>query len=194
MKKKIILIILILALIPLKSYSKKIEIIIKIDNEIITNIDINNELKYLKFLNPKLKDLSKKSLYNIAKSSITREVIKENELKKILNINADFKLKEKIEKRLINNLSLKNSEELEYKILENNLNYETVLKKLKIESLWNQYIFEKFNKKININENYLKDQVKKQKADIKPKYEYYLFEILFELDKKKNLENRLNLI
>ena len=194
MKKKIILIILILVLIPLKSYSKKIEIIIKINNEIITNIDIDNELKYLKFLNPKLKDLSKKSLYNIAKSSITREVIKENELKKILNINADFKLKEKIENRLINNLSLKNSEELEYKILENNLNYETVLKKLKIESLWNQYIFEKFNKKININENYLKDQVKKQKADIKPKYEYYLFEILFELDKKKNLENRLNLI
>ncbi len=194
MNYKVVLIMLILIIIPIKSYGKKVEIILKIDQEIITNIDVNHEINYLKFLNPKLKDINKKNLYNIAKSSIIREIIKEKELNKILNIDADFNLKNSIEKRLINNLSLNDIEELKYKIFESNLKYETVLRKLKIESLWNQYIFEKFNTKININENYLKAQVKKQKENIKPKYEYYLFEILFELSEKKNLNEKLNLI
>ena len=194
MNYKVVLVILILIIIPIKSYGKKVEIILKIDEEIITNIDINHEINYLKFLNPKLKDINEKNLYNIAKSSIIREIIKEKELNKILNIDADYNLKNSIEKRLINNLSLKNIEELKYKIFESNLKYKTVLRKLKIESLWNQYIFEKFNTKININENYLKAQVKKQKENIKPKHEYYLFEILFELSEKKNLNEKLNLI
>lgn len=194
MNYKVVLIILILIIIPIKSYGKNVEIILKIDEEIITNIDINHEINYLKFLNPKLKDINEKNLYNIAKSSIIREIIKEKELNKILNIDADYNLKNSIEKRLINNLSLKNIEELKYKIFESNLKYKTVFRKLKIESLWNQYIFEKFNTKVNINENYLKAQVKKQKENIKPKHEYYLFEILFELSEKKNLNEKLNLI
>ena len=194
MNYKDVLIILILIIIPIKSYGKNVEIILKIDEEIITNIDINHEINYLKFLNPKLKDINEKNLYNIAKSSIIREIIKEKELNKILNIDADYNLKNSIEKRLINNLSLKNIEELKYKIFESNLKYKTVFRKLKIESLWNQYIFEKFNTKVNINENYLKAQVKKQKENIKPKHEYYLFEILFELSEKKNLNEKLNLI
>ena len=81
------------------------------------------------------------------------------------------------------------------KIIEkNNLKYEKVFFKLKIESLWNMYIFEKFNKKVKIDEEYLMNQVKKQKQNIKPKYEYYLHEILFEIDEKTNLENKLKLI
>ena len=38
----------------------EIKIQVEIDDEIITNIDVENEKKYLIFLNPKLKELKKK--------------------------------------------------------------------------------------------------------------------------------------
>ena len=50
------------------SFSLNIEIKAKIDNLIITNIDIENEIKYLIFLNPKLNELGKKEKINIAKN------------------------------------------------------------------------------------------------------------------------------
>ena len=56
------------------------EIIVKVDNKIITKIDINNEVKYLSSLNPSLKNLSKNDLFQIAKSSLIREKIKEIEI------------------------------------------------------------------------------------------------------------------
>ena len=93
MNKKIITIILLFIILPLKSYGKKIEIVLKIDEEIVTNFDIANEINYLSFLNPKLKTIDKQRLYNIAKSSLTREIVKEKKLKSFLslNINDDVK-------------------------------------------------------------------------------------------------------
>ena len=80
------------------------------------------------------------------------------------------------------------------RIFENNLVYDEVIKKLTIESYWNQYIFEKFNNRVNIDNEYLKIRIEQQKNNRKPKYEYYIFEILFELDKNKNLGEKLNII
>ena len=59
-----------------------IKIIAKVDNEIITNIDIKNEIKYLLFLNPKLDQLNKNQIDEIAKNSLITEIVKKNELKK----------------------------------------------------------------------------------------------------------------
>ena len=194
MQIRILIIIFIVLCIPSKILGNTIEIVLKIDDKIITNIDVSEEIKYLSLLNPKLKNINRKSLYNIAKSSLTREIIKKKELKKILDIDANFNLSNSIEKKLINILAVENLNDLKTKIAKNNLKYEKVFFKLKIESLWNMYIFEKFNKKVKIDEEYLMNQVKKQKQNIKPKYEYYLHEILFEIDEKTNLENKLKLI
>ena len=55
------------------SFGLEIKIKAEIDNIIITNIDIENERKYLIFLNPKLQELNKEDLNYIAKNSLIRE-------------------------------------------------------------------------------------------------------------------------
>ena len=52
------------------SFSFEVKIKAEVNNEIITNIAVENEKKYLIFLNPKLKELKSKDIQNIAKNSI----------------------------------------------------------------------------------------------------------------------------
>ena len=57
-KIKYILFVILFFNINLSVYGASIKIITKVDNEIITNIDIKNEKKYLLFLNPNLEIIS----------------------------------------------------------------------------------------------------------------------------------------
>ena len=64
------------------------KIIYKIDNKIITSIDIENEKNYLIALNPNLKNLNNKEIIEISKKFIDREKIKEIEIRnQFKNIN-----------------------------------------------------------------------------------------------------------
>ena len=49
------------------------KILFKIENEIITTIDIYEEIKFLKIFNPRIKNLSEKELFEISKNSILRD-------------------------------------------------------------------------------------------------------------------------
>ena len=60
-------------------------VVFKIDDEIITNIDIKKEAKFLIALNETLKTLTEKQLIDLSKKSIIKETIKKNELINILN-------------------------------------------------------------------------------------------------------------
>ena len=53
------------------------KIVLKIENEIITTIDISNETNYLKTLNPNLNNLDENKLMLIGKNSLIRQKIKE---------------------------------------------------------------------------------------------------------------------
>ena len=63
-------------------YAIENRIVYKIQNEIITTIDIKNEYRYLLVLNKNLRNLSEEKIFNIAKGSITKETIKKLELKR----------------------------------------------------------------------------------------------------------------
>ena len=65
------------------SANSKILIKYKVDDEIITNIDIIDEKNYLLFIRPNLKKLSDKEISKISENSIVQEIIKKKELKKI---------------------------------------------------------------------------------------------------------------
>ena len=99
---KIYLFIFFLFFIINKTYSIETKIIHKIQSEIITNIDIKNEFKYLLALNNNLKDLDKEKILSISNESIIREKIKKIEISKRykkIEINEDymdFLLKKKI--------------------------------------------------------------------------------------------------
>ena len=78
-----LLLISIIIFIPLQNISAlENKIIAKIENEIITTIDVENEKNYLKALNPKIKNISEQKLNLISKNSLIREKIKKNEILK----------------------------------------------------------------------------------------------------------------
>ena len=137
----------------LTNFTLGTEIIIKakIDNEIITNIDIENEKKYLFFLNPKLKELNNKDSDIISKNSLIKEIIKTKELKKIFNIDKEYNFVDKIEKNLLKQKKINNKNEFIQYLNINNLNYLQIRQKLKIEGLWNQLVYKKYFKNVRIN-------------------------------------------
>ena len=52
----------------------------KINDEIITNFDIQYEANYLVFLRPELKNLPKEDLLKISENSLIREIIKKTKI------------------------------------------------------------------------------------------------------------------
>lgn len=173
------------------SYSQ-IQIKYKVDEEIITNLDILNEEKYLIFLRPSLNKLPQEEIIKISTNSLIKEIIKKKELKKIFK---DIEKKEyaEIKKNLFNFKKVKNENEFLNLIKKNNISYDKILEKIKYEALWNELIFRKFNTLVKIDEKKLKEKLILKFSSDK-KYEYNLSEILFEVEKSETFENKYNQI
>ena len=75
------------------------KILFKVNNIIITSLDIFTELEYLKTINKEFKKIEKEKAFEISKNSIIREKIKEIEIKRVIK-------EIKIEDKIINNLIL----------------------------------------------------------------------------------------
>ena len=191
-KIKFVIFTIFIFLFAFKSISE-INIILKVNQNIITNIDLREEKKYLTFLRPSLKQLSEDELVKFSKNSLIREAIKKKEIDLIFkNINEE-KLREKLVSRLIKFKNAKNEEEI-LKIIEfNKLNYEKVINKLKYESLWNEYIYQKYIKSVKIDKNNLRKELNKKILNNK-KFEYNLSEILFDINKDEDFEKKKNKI
>ena len=177
-----------------KSYSnEKIFIEIRVNNEIITNIDIKKEISYLKLLNPNLNNIKKSQISKIAKKSLVNETIKKNELKKIFNYDKEISIINEIYKDFYSNLKFSNETEFKNK-LSTSTNYSTseIKEKLKTEFFWNRLILDKFNKQVKIDEEKLK--IKINKFEKKFKKQYFLSEIFFKIDKNTTVEKRISKI
>ena len=57
---KIMILIILFNIYPINLSSFEVKVLEKINNQIITNVDVVNEYKYLQALNPKYKELDKK--------------------------------------------------------------------------------------------------------------------------------------
>ena len=165
------------------------KIVTKIENEIITTLDIENEKNYLKALNPNIKNIDEKRLNLISKNSLIREKIKENE---ILKYTDEIKLNEKFLNELVkqrySRLNLNDKDQFLNYIKKNNIDIETIEKKLSIEAIWNQLIYQKFSKKIKIDKIKLKNEIKIKFAE--GEKNFLLSEILFKINNKKNLNKK----
>ena len=162
----------------------------KVNNEIITNININEEYRYLIALNTDLKSLKKEEIFNLAKNSFLREKIKENELKKYFKLNQSSKYIDQTIKNLYSSLNI--SSEIEFKkyLSVHNLTIEDVKKKLEIEVLWNELIYTKFHKQIDIDEEKIKKKINANKIQ----KNYLLSEIFFSGENKEKINEKYNLI
>ena len=176
-------------LISINIYAKEIKIISKINNEIITNIDLENQIKYLLITNSNLKDLSKKDLTELSKNSLINEILKKKEIDKFLNINEKSSLGEKLVKQNYMSLGFDNKSDYESFLERKGISLELIKSKLVIEKLWNTLIYEKFKEKVKINENQIKKKIKIYKNQQKKLYEFNVSEILFTFDVSFNEVN-----
>ena len=172
-----------------KPFSFENKILFKINNEIITSIDIADEYRYLIALNDNLKRLNQNEITEIAKKSIIKEKIK------VIEINKNFKdpkIPDEILQQIIKNfytkLNIKNLDDFKKYLLSNNVKYQDVENKIEIEALWNELIIARFSSKIQINENEIKnDLIKYQKSFSKS---YLLSEIFFEISNSNQLDSK----
>ena len=167
------------------------KILFKVNNEIITSIDILTELKYLGTINNDLNKMPKKQAFEIAKKSLIREKIKEIELKK-------FFKEIIVEDEFINNLLVNHFESAEIKSIYDfekyflllDINPNLIKKKISIEVMWNQLIFKKFNQSVKINKEIIKNTLlTKDKQN-----EYLLSEIFFTINENEILDKKTNLL
>tara|TARA_Y100000992_G_C21269825_1_gene496040 strand:- start:2071 stop:3018 length:948 start_codon:yes stop_codon:yes gene_type:complete len=169
-----------------------IKIIHKINDEIITNIDIFDEYRYLVALNNDLKNIQKEEVLKIAEESIIREKIKLTEIKKILNFE-NFKeniLIEKVVKNFYQKLGINNKENFIEYLRKFNVSLSEVEKKIEIEIAWNQVIMNKYKDQISVNEKDLINKIKQEKLNIKEILEYELSEIVFQAKDQNEFINK----
>ena len=170
-------------------YAIENKIKLKVDNEIITSFDIDNEIRYLKALNPSIKDLDKDKIYLIGKNSIIREKIKKNELLKYTsNFKIDKKYLDEIIKSRYLGLNLKNNESFLDYLKKQQVDIQMVKNKISIEAIWNELIYSKFSSKVKIDREKLKITI--QENDSKDIKSYLLSELLFKISDKDNLKEK----
>ena len=189
MKKKFLILLFFLTLNQAQSIETRI--IHNIQNEIITNIDIKNEFKYLIALNNSLKELDKEKILNISNESAIREKIKKIEILKNfkeIKINEDYS--SILIKNIYSRINLKSLNEFEQYLKDYGLTINDIKTKTTIDALWNELIMQKYGSKININKNKIEEEILKN-SKIQTK-EYQLSEIIFEVINKEEIDKKYN--
>ncbi len=176
---------------PYQLFALDNKILFKVNNEIITTLDIYNESKYLNIINEEFKDFENQKIYEIAKNSIIKEMIRENELKKFFK---KIKLKDEFLNEFILNyfkkFNIETINDLEQILKRNGLKLEDIEKKISIQILWNELIFKKFSKNVKID----REKIKKQVLVKKTQEEFLISEIVFNVDSKLGLDKKFNKI
>ena len=167
------------------------QIISRIEKIIITNIDIKNEYRYLIATNKNIEDLKKEQILQIAKDSLVNDSVKEIEiLKNFSDLDISQEYLDRTIKMTFNRLGFDNLQDFRNYLEEYKTNYDYIKKKIQIEALWNQIIFQKFSEEIMINQ----DQIKKNiESEIK-KNEYFksylISELIFEAQNNNEIEKK----
>jgi peptidyl-prolyl cis-trans isomerase SurA len=169
--------------------SSENKILFKVNNEIITSLDILNELHYLKIINKEFKNIKKEDAFQISKNSLIRGKIKEIEIKRTVK---EFKIQDKILNNLILNyfkeFKITSIPEFEKFFLNNDIDPNVIRKKIKLEMMWNQLIYSKYQKNVKINKQLIIDDLKKNDKQS----EFLISEILFNINENENLNDKFN--
>ena len=188
--KKFVIILFLIYLNIENSYTYENKILFKVENEIITTIDIYEEIKFLKKFNPEVNSLNETDLLEISKNSILKDKIKKIE---IMNFVKKLKVDDKFLLQLIKNryskLNINTLEEFESFLEQNNLNSTTIREKFTIELIWNDLIYQKFYKKIIINKEQIKNDIINSPQKEKQK-ELLLSEIVFTRSNKIDFKDK----
>ena len=123
-------IILIINLIPLKTVYCEVFIVAQVNNEIITNVDLNFEKKYLVSLNPNLKKLDPQQIMEYAKDSLINEKIKRIEIEKRFEIIQNEELLAKVISDIYSSIGISSLNDFEEYLSQNEVDIQKVKEKL----------------------------------------------------------------
>lgn len=169
------------------------KIILKVENHIITSLDIFEEIKNLKFFNKNLNQIKNEEIYQIALQSILNQKIKEIEIsKKFDEIKLDDEnyLNFLIESKY-KSLGYETLTEFKKELTNKKINFNNFEEKIKIDILWSQIIYSKYYSKIKINEKELRKEILSKK-NISNSYE--LSEIVFNIENVNEVNIKYQLI
>ena len=168
----------------------KNEIIVKIDNNIITAYELKNKLKTSIILsNQELNQLNIDKNKGRALAYLINLKLKTNEL---------IKYKVEIDKLNVNkqllNLSSNNLNEFKKKFKKLGINFELFENELKVETAWKQLMFRIYKNKVKINQEEINKQVLNYAQNNLSITELKISEIEINLDKNSNYQNEVDLI
>ena len=180
-----------LLLITIYANTAENKILLKINNQIITSLDILTELDYLGTINKEIKKIEKEKAFEISKNSIIREKIKEIEIKRVIK-------EIKIEDKILNNVIISYFKEFEINtisefenfFLSKDIDPNVIKKKISIEVLWNQLIYSRYNQNVKIDKQLIKSNLSNNKKQT----EFLISEILFNIDENEDLNKKFLLI
>ena len=171
------------------TYSIESKIIYNIQNEIITNIDLKNEFKYLLVLNNRLKDIDKDTAFLISKESLVRDKIKKIEImKNFKNLKIDQKYEDILIKDIYLKLGLDNKDQFIEYLKEYDLKLKNIIEKITISALWNDLIIRKYSAKIEINEKKIKNKI--DLINQQTTRDFLLSEIVYEVENKEEINKK----
>ncbi len=171
--------------------SNENKILFKVENEIITSLDILNEIRYLNSINSNFQNVDKNKKFQIAKNSLIKDKIKFIALSAIIE---KIKLNDEDFKRIAissyASVGVNDYDQLIDHLNQFNVDLKTLRKKISISSVWNQFIYDRYSQNIKIDI----EQIKKDILSNNKQNEYFLSEIVFNLEKNENLDQKFGLI
>ena len=171
--------------------SNENKILFKVENEIITSLDILNEIRYLNSVNNSFQNINDNKKFQIAKNSLIKDKIKMIALSSILEKielnNDDFR---RIAVSSYRSVGVNNYDQLIDRLNQFDVDIKTLRKKISISTIWNQFIYDRYAQNIKIDV----EQIKKDILSDNKQNEYFLSEIVFNLEKNENLNQKFELI
>ena len=173
--------------------NSKIFIKAKVNNQIITNIDVKNEKNYLLALNPNLRNLSDASINQYAIDSLINEKIKQMEIEKRYEILQNEKVIGKVILDLYSKIGISDLGAFKEYLNNYGINLELVKNKIAIEVAWNDYIINKFNNIVLVDEAKIRRKIN-QLSEKNSVENILLSEIIFTIKENENLEKKFSII
>ena len=131
LNKKTIILVLIFFLLNNFSYSKiNLQIIMKINDQIVTTYDLEKEIKYLLALNPKLKEISDNDLSKLAKRSMIKEIIRKSEILKYKELDLKNNQINNVLESIIRNLNFSDQSQFENYLRNFDISLDDIRKKI----------------------------------------------------------------
>ena len=194
MKKKIVVFFTLIILnFSFEIANSEIFIKAKVNNQIITNIDVKNEKNYLLALNPNLRNLSEEKKNKYAIDSLINERIKKMEIERRYEITVNKDVTKKIIYDLYSKLGISDIEAFNRYLSNYNINLDLVKRKISIEVAWNDYIVNRFNNLILVDEVKIRKKIN-QLSEKNSIENILLSEIIFTIKENEKLEKKFSTI